>query len=35
VPVIDALPEAISRGLVAEGPTLLELRLAIEPPWEI
>jgi thiamine pyrophosphate-dependent acetolactate synthase large subunit-like protein len=35
VPVINALPEAISRGLRAEGPTLLELRLAIEPPWEI
>jgi len=35
VPTIDELPEAISRGLQTDGPTLLELRLTVEPPWEI
>ena len=32
---VKALPEAIGRALAADGPTLLELRMAIEPPWEI
>jgi len=31
---IDGLPDAISRALAADGPTLLELRMTIEPPWE-
>jgi len=35
LPDIEALPAAISRGLAADGPTLLELRMAIEPPWEM
>ena len=30
----DALPAAIDRALAADGPTLLELRMTIEPPWE-
>ena len=32
---IDALPEAVGRALRADGPTVLELRLTIEPPWEV
>jgi thiamine pyrophosphate-dependent acetolactate synthase large subunit-like protein len=32
---IDALPAAIDRALAADGPTLLELRMTIEPPWEL
>jgi thiamine pyrophosphate-dependent acetolactate synthase large subunit-like protein len=35
VATIDALPDAISRGLAADGPTLLELRMTIEPPWDM
>ena len=35
LPTLDALPEALSRALAADGPTLLELRMAIEPPWEM
>jgi acetolactate synthase I/II/III large subunit len=31
---LDALPAAIARGLAADGPTLLELRMSLEPPWE-
>src|SRR5438034_579580 len=31
---IDALPDAIGRALAGDGPTLLELRMTIEPPWE-
>jgi len=31
---IDALPAALARGLAADGPTLLELRMTILPPWE-
>jgi acetolactate synthase-1/2/3 large subunit len=31
---VAALPEAIARALAADGPTLLELRMTIEPPWE-
>jgi len=30
-----ALSGAISRGLLANGPTVLELRMTIEPPWEM
>jgi len=32
---VEALPEAIGRALAADGPTLLELRMTIEPPWEM
>jgi thiamine pyrophosphate-dependent acetolactate synthase large subunit-like protein len=32
---VDALPAAIERALAASGPTVLELRMTIEPPWEI
>jgi len=31
---VGALPAAIGRALAADGPTLLELRMTIEPPWE-
>jgi thiamine pyrophosphate-dependent acetolactate synthase large subunit-like protein len=31
---VDALPEALARALKAGGPTLLELSMEIEPPWE-
>jgi thiamine pyrophosphate-dependent acetolactate synthase large subunit-like protein len=31
---LDALPDAVGRALAAEGPTLLELRMSLEPPWE-
>jgi acetolactate synthase-1/2/3 large subunit len=31
---VNALPEAIARALAADGPTVLELRMTIEPPWE-
>ena len=32
---VEAMPEAIGRALAADGPTLLELRMTIEPPWEV
>jgi 5-guanidino-2-oxopentanoate decarboxylase len=32
---VEALPEALTRALKANGPTLLELSLAVEPPWEL
>jgi thiamine pyrophosphate-dependent acetolactate synthase large subunit-like protein len=31
---VDALPAAVARALAADGPTLLELRMSLEPPWE-
>jgi acetolactate synthase-1/2/3 large subunit len=34
LPAPDALPEAVARALAAGGPTLLELRMSLEPPWE-
>jgi acetolactate synthase I/II/III large subunit len=34
VPAIDALADAVTRALAADGPTVLELRLSLEPPWE-
>lgn len=34
LPAIDALPGAIARALATDGPTLLELRLSLQPPWE-
>jgi len=32
---LDGLPEALARALRHRGPTLLELPMAIEPPWEL
>ena len=32
---VGALGAAISRALAADGPTVLELRMTIEPPWEL
>ncbi|MBI2016530.1 MAG: thiamine pyrophosphate-binding protein, partial [Candidatus Rokubacteria bacterium] len=32
---VDALGPAIARGLAAAGPTVLELRMTIDPPWEL
>jgi acetolactate synthase-1/2/3 large subunit len=32
---LEALPAAIGRALGAEGPTVLELRMTIDPPWEL
>jgi len=31
---VDALPAALARAFEADGPTLLELSIDIEPPWE-
>jgi len=32
---VDTLGAAIKTALAADGPTLLELRMTIEPPWEL
>jgi thiamine pyrophosphate-dependent acetolactate synthase large subunit-like protein len=32
---LDALGPALARGLAHEGPTVLELPLAVDPPWEV
>jgi len=32
---LATLPAALSRGFAAEGPTVLELPMAITPPWEL
>jgi thiamine pyrophosphate-dependent acetolactate synthase large subunit-like protein len=32
---IDDLPQALERALGHRGPTLLELPIAVEPPWEL
>ena len=34
LPNVVALPDALARAFKAEGPTLLELSLAVQPPWE-
>jgi acetolactate synthase-1/2/3 large subunit len=31
---VDALPDALARAFKADGPTLLELSMGMEPPWE-
>jgi acetolactate synthase-1/2/3 large subunit len=31
---VEGLPAALARGFAADGPTLLELPIAIDPPWE-
>jgi acetolactate synthase-1/2/3 large subunit len=35
LPDVAALPAALAAALAAVGPTLLELRLDLEPPWEM
>ena len=35
VDTIDELPKALERALGHRGPTLLELPMAVEPPWEL
>ena len=32
---VDTLSAAIARGLAADGPTVLELPVAVTPPWEL
>jgi hypothetical protein len=32
---VDSLGPAIKTALAAEGPTVLELRMTIDPPWEL
>src|SRR5262249_10882467 len=35
VPDVEALGPALDKALVTPGPTLIELRLAVDPPWEL
>ena len=35
LPGVEALADALARGFSADGPTLLELRLSLAPPWEL
>jgi len=35
VPGLDDLEAAITRALAADGPTVLELRITVDPPWEL
>ncbi|PYN07991.1 MAG: hypothetical protein DME06_16705, partial [Candidatus Rokuibacteriota bacterium] len=32
---LDALGGLLARALAAKGPTVLELPMAVEPPWEL
>jgi len=32
---VDALGGALKAALAADGPTVLELRITVDPPWEI
>jgi len=32
---VEALAPAIGEALAADGPTVLELRMTIDPPWEL
>jgi acetolactate synthase-1/2/3 large subunit len=34
LPDVASLPAALARAFTADGPTVLELRLEVEPPWE-
>jgi acetolactate synthase-1/2/3 large subunit len=34
LPDVASLPAALARAFAADGPTVLELRLDVEPPWE-
>ena len=35
VPTVDALPNAIARALKASGPSIIEVRFELEPPWDV
>jgi acetolactate synthase-1/2/3 large subunit len=35
LPEIDALPAALAAAFKADGPTLLELSVEVEPPWDV
>lgn len=35
LPGVDALPDALAAAFKADGPTVLELSLSAEPPWEL
>jgi thiamine pyrophosphate-dependent acetolactate synthase large subunit-like protein len=35
LPGVDALPGAVAAGLRRDRPTLLELRLVVDPPWDV
>jgi acetolactate synthase-1/2/3 large subunit len=35
LPGVEALPAALAAALAAGGPTVLELNLPVEPPWEL
>jgi len=35
LPGLDDLEAAITRALAADGPTVLELRMTVDPPWEM
>src|SRR5262252_2648686 len=35
VPDVDALGAALKEALAVDGPTVLELRMTVDPPWEI
>jgi thiamine pyrophosphate-dependent acetolactate synthase large subunit-like protein len=35
LPGVEALPRAVATALTADGPTLLELSLDVEPPWDV
>jgi thiamine pyrophosphate-dependent acetolactate synthase large subunit-like protein len=35
VTAIAALPDALRAAFAGDGPTVLELRMAVEPPWEL
>lgn len=32
---VDSLAGAVKTALAADGPTVLELRMAVDPPWEL
>jgi hypothetical protein len=32
---VDALGAALTTALAADGPTVLELRMTVDPPWEL
>jgi hypothetical protein len=32
---VDSLAGAVKTALTADGPTVLELRMAVDPPWEL
>jgi len=32
---VNTLPRALAEAFDADGPTVLELPMAVEPPWEL